>query len=186
METLIETKSEPEVDYLCPKSHRVHGDNIEWRKTSNGTPYPGCKECRNGHRLKYRLKLRATREYNSIGDDSDSSLMEDYLVAEKRSAPWNTLRPRTDAGEIFDEFNEQLKVTEVPCRGRELEFTEYADTRSAYDDENEGRLAPPTRSEARALCAGCPLFDLCGAFARAEKPDYGIWGGVRWQNGRAV
>lgn len=112
--------------------------------------------------------------------------LEEYLGLEKRSVPWNLLRPRAEASAAWDEFNEALKYTDVPCRGREVEFTEYRDPRPTRDDDPEGRLPMPSREHARRLCAGCPLFDACKTFAHLEKPDFGIWGSERWLGSKVV
>ena len=52
---------------------------------------------------------------------------------------------------------------EPKCLGTEELFVDY--------------VSPPTRVEARALCRGCPLLQLCDAAARHRKPAWGVWGG---------
>lgn len=34
----------------------------------------------------------------------------------------------------------------------------------------------------RAVCAACPLFEACAAYARAERPTAGFWAGVLWRD----
>jgi hypothetical protein len=108
------------------------------------------------------------------------------MGAEKKSVPWNLLRPRPEASLAFDEFNEAAKYTDTKCRGRAVEFTEYRDTRPAYVDDNEGRLPMPSAADARKMCAGCDVFELCEAYAELERPDFGIHGGIRWLGGKKL
>lgn len=49
------------------------------------------------------------------------------------------------------------------CVGREDEFVDYEE--------------PPTDEQAAALCASCPVFDLCAAYAKVGHPAWGVWGG---------
>lgn len=188
-----------EVDYRCPKNHRVHGDNVIWRQNGEGKKHPGCRECRRTYRVNYnsrpdiRKRDMIRKEQSRLSTvtpvyDTNGEIIpwETYLGIEKRSVPWNLLRPRAEASPAFDEFNEALKYTAVPCRGRAAEFTEYADPRASFADENEGRAPMPTRSIAAKLCAGCPLADLCKTYAHLDKPDFGIHAGERWVGGKVV
>lgn len=59
---------------------------------------------------------------------------------------------------------EAMKTDDPACWGIDA-FT--AD--SFYDDEERAMLAD--------ICAGCPLVELCRAFAIAEKPAAGFWAG---------
>lgn len=188
-----------EVDYRCSRDHRVYGENVEWRKNGKGKSHPGCRQCRREYVNRYsqrpdvkarakkyeriRPKISTAPAYNSRGEEIP---LEEYLGAEKRSVPWNLLRPRPEASSVFDEFNEALKVTNVPCRGRAAEFTEYSDPRAAYASDNEGRAPMPTKSQATAMCASCPLLELCGDYAAIERPDFGVHAGNRWVNGKVV
>ncbi|WP_425280504.1 WhiB family transcriptional regulator [Leucobacter viscericola] len=42
---------------------------------------------------------------------------------------------------------------------------------------------PPTRVEARALCRGCPLLELCDEAAQTRRPAWGVWGGRVYGSG---
>ena len=53
----------------------------------------------------------------------------------------------------------------LPCFGRYAEFVDY------------GAGDVPTEEEARALCAPCPIIDLCYANARHRGEVWGVWGG---------
>lgn len=196
-----------EIDYFCPASHHVYGENVVWRSKGPNRPrYPGCRECRAIYKADYirredvkaryrqaaaeqRKQKLPVSEYSDIdGESSGVVTAEESLGVEKRSVPWNLLRPRAEASNIFDEFNDALKYTDVPCRGRASEFTEYRDPRPSREDdaEREGRLPMPSHEQARLMCGGCELLSQCDAFARAEKPDFGIWGANRWLNGKVV
>lgn len=84
-----------------------------------------------------------------------------------------------------------------PCYGREDEYALYE---QAHDDdtpdpdgdagevlfvryEEEGL---PTAEEAEAMCAGCPVLALCKEYGDIGKFGSGIWGGVRWVDGKPV
>lgn len=57
------------------------------------------------------------------------------------------------------------------CDGREAEFVGYE--------------LPPSKEEARALCAPCPLLAICKESARLhEAPGWGIKGGIAWYEGK--
>jgi WhiB family redox-sensing transcriptional regulator len=53
--------------------------------------------------------------------------------------------------------------------------------------------AIPQIAAAKAVCAGCPVREACGAFALTTNQEYGIWGGLdeeerreqrrRWRRG---
>lgn len=45
---------------------------------------------------------------------------------------------------------------------------------------------PPDEETAAAMCAPCPLLQLCFDNARRTKPGTGVWGGVAWDLGRQV
>lgn len=45
---------------------------------------------------------------------------------------------------------------------------------------------PPTRAEAKELCEGCPLLDVCRESARRERPAWGVRGGIAWNMGTQI
>ena len=49
------------------------------------------------------------------------------------------------------------------CEGRSAEFVDY--------------VSAPSRAQARVMCAGCPLLELCDEAARHRRPGWGVWGG---------
>ena len=183
-----------EIDYECPTGHRVHGENVLWRSNGKNQRTPTCKKCRSYYRAENRKKnkfnARAAIEKTAVPLQYDSygELIpwEECLGIEKRSAPWNLLRPSFDASAVFDDFHEALLYTDVPCRGREAEFTDYQDPRASLNEDNDGRPPMPGREQARLLCAGCPLIEQCRAYAHADKPDFGVWGGERYLGGKVI
>lgn len=42
-------------------------------------------------------------------------------------------------------------------------------------------LAPHEAERLAAICAECPVFDLCADYARLDKPTAGIWAGQSWK-----
>ena len=188
-----------EVDYYCPKNHHVYGDNIVWRENGKGKKHPGCKECRRKYRQGYFSRDDVRERYSMEAErkalanvapvyDSNGNVIpwETYLGMEKRSVPWNLLRPRAEASAQFDDFNEALKITPVPCRGRADEFTEYTDPRPGRDEEDRIHRPMPGREQARLMCEPCPLLEMCRDYAHADRMEFGIWAGERWLGGKVV
>lgn len=42
----------------------------------------------------------------------------------------------------------------------------------------------PDEATAAAMCAPCPLLDLCRENAKQQLPEHGVWGGIAWVNRR--
>ncbi|MBT2484826.1 MULTISPECIES: WhiB family transcriptional regulator [unclassified Microbacterium] len=42
----------------------------------------------------------------------------------------------------------------------------------------------PDEHTAAAMCAPCPLLELCNINARQQLPEHGVWGGIAWVNRR--
>lgn len=53
-----------------------------------------------------------------------------------------------------------------------------SDRPDEYVDYDEDSI--PSEEEAAAMCAPCPLRDLCLDNARRTQPGWGVWGGVAW------
>jgi WhiB family redox-sensing transcriptional regulator len=80
---------------------------------------------------------------------------------------------------------------------------EHWRTRAACRSEDPDLFFPvgvtgaaiPQIAAAKAVCAGCPVREACGAFAIATNQEYGVWGGLdeeerreqrrRWRRGGA-
>jgi hypothetical protein len=61
----------------------------------------------------------------------------------------------------------------------EMDYTDPAcsnDERFIADDQNADELAP--------ICNACPLFALCDAYARIDRPKAGIWAGKRYRTNK--
>lgn len=88
---------------------------------------------------------------------------------------FNHLLPKRKTQEKLDALqevvNEDNKLTtpERNCFGLSAKFTNYDDPRNLYN--------PPTDEEAVSMCSGCPLLKLCGDYATAAKPEWGVWAG---------
>jgi hypothetical protein len=65
--------------------------------------------------------------------------------------------------DAWDALNEALEDCAPPCAGRAL-FT--AD-----------QLSDEERADCASICANCPVADLCGAYATADKVTSGFWAG---------
>jgi len=53
------------------------------------------------------------------------------------------------------------------------------------NDAADGEPFPePSAVEAVMMCAGCPVVEACFAYAKESKQSYGIWGGVKFRNGK--
>ena len=82
--------------------------------------------------------------------------------------------PKRGAKMVKAEFQQMLREASVngwqPRCYRQPEL--YADW-----------LKAPSAEDAAELCAGCPLFDLCGEEARLTRPAWGIRAGVAWVYG---
>jgi len=58
------------------------------------------------------------------------------------------------------------------CLDRQAEFSDYEES--------------PDEPTARAMCVDCPLLAVCLESAMQSKPDWGVWGGIAWDQGRQV
>ena len=56
------------------------------------------------------------------------------------------------------------------CVGKSAQYTEFT--------------TPPDADAAEAMCAPCPLREMCFENARRTKAKWGVWGGVAWVGGR--
>jgi len=77
---------------------------------------------------------------------------------------------RPSAKKQWDAFQNAMRDLEFSgidwnCKDRWNEF-------ALYSDENA-----PTAQQAQEMCAGCPLLELCDAYATAQREIDGVWGG---------
>lgn len=64
-----------------------------------------------------------------------------------------------------------------PCVNNSIIYTP-SNTKSDFYT-SEWASSNLTKEEAQALCAPCPLIEMCRDYAVAAKEPYGIWGGTR-------
>lgn len=75
----------------------------------------------------------------------------------------DALRPAPGTG---DALNALRSAPETPnCKDREDEFID--------------NVAPD--ADAEAMCAGCPLLQLCRTYGELANPPVGIWGGKNYE-----
>ena len=60
-------------------------------------------------------------------------------------------------------YQMHVRGIDPKCLGHEEEYIDYQ--------------RPPSAAQARAMCAGCPLFDLCDESVRLHPPSWGVWAG---------
>lgn len=138
----------------------------------------------------FSARLRSLSEKQCLVTDVDE--LRERTVAEIWEAvntvpkddhkkPWNYLQVTDEAQTPWSAFNAALKLASVKtsapqpkCANRSAEFSDY-------DEETL-----PTAEEAARLCAGCDLFALCEAYAKAEKPAWGVHAGEVYVQGKVV
>lgn len=59
----------------------------------------------------------------------------------------------------------------------------WVDYGNGYADEKEA-FPEPSAVEAIMMCGGCPVIESCFAYAKVSKQSHGVWGGVKFRNGR--
>lgn len=90
-------------------------------------------------------------------------------------------RPDPDSPRLFDQA---LDHTRPKCDGDER-FTDWETPNMDADDETP-MPPPPSPQEARLMCEGCPLFDLCLQASIVKRPYHGVYAGQRFENGRRL
>lgn len=185
---------------VCLRGHELTGDTIGWREGKRpGDKYILCMECKRARGAKYDLSAagrvravgtraryqanqnRARLEAAIMAEDSEALLVSKAMKYQNsRVAPHNYLAAK--APEEFKGLNDELDVSRGLCFGR-TEWTDYDDPR--FPDESTGRDMP-TSAEAEAMCAGCPVLDMCRAWAGREKPAWGVHSGDVWVDSKIV
>jgi hypothetical protein len=100
---------------------------------------------------------------------------------DKKTAVQKVLGVRKEAAPAWERMGEYMESHRTPCFERPEDFIDYDDPR--YPEEATGRPLP-SAFEARLLCAGCPLLEMCDEFAARNREDFGIWGGKRYVGGK--
>lgn len=82
------------------------------------------------------------------------------------------------AEELLIELNYALAKLDggAPCEGRDLLFF----------PEGHESIQKAATLEAKLICRGCPLKIMCGAYALASDQEFGIWGGLSYEERRAI
>lgn len=95
------------------------------------------------------LRLRAQRQSRDAGGLAD---------------PPSPYRPEdlvlTNA---IDEFSHALTLLDAKCKGAPSLYMDW--------------VSPPSATEAKAMCAGCPFLQACANYAVAAQEQHGVWGG---------
>lgn len=143
------------------------------RKEARRRQSPGFREKHNEYVRLYRARKRAKAAPE--GDD---------LVAkydDKKTAVHKVLGVRPEAAKSWEKLNKFFDENRTACFESPDKFSDFDDPR--YPEEGVGRKFP-TAFEARILCSGCPVLELCGKFAAQNKEDFGVWGGKRYVGGK--
>ncbi len=104
-------------------------------------------------------------------------------------------------GNCTDPIDKEVNVMSAPTRVRPArrirdtaEWTSVEDAIAAgvslpcqvADPDLFFAETPPEVERAKALCAVCPIRDLCLATARARREPWGVWGGEWFASGEAI
>lgn len=81
-------------------------------------------------------------------------------------------RPFKPYSDALTRANDDERAPQPLCIGRSAEFVDYP-VGSHPDEET-----------AAAMCAGCPLLEVCNLNARQQLPEHGVWGGIAWVDRR--
>lgn len=139
----------------------MSGDNVLWESAGRkGDPDKKRKRCRACRKDK-RLEAREAAEKDHLPGSS----------AGRRRNP-DGMVIRTNVDRAKDAFEYALEHVKAACRGNPEPFMDW---------EIEDAPSPAT---AEALCADCPLLQLCREAAWADPPPIGVWGGQVWLDGQ--
>ena len=101
--------------------------------------------------------------------------IEVVLAVEKKN-PLRHLNVKKEAVSAWGKFDAALTLASQT--GKRL--PKCGGKAGLYSDYGDGSV--PTTAEAEALCAGCPLLNLCDGFANADNPAWGVWAGRVYGN----
>lgn len=74
----------------------------------------------------------------------------------------------TRASDAYAALIRAVETTCPPCRGDDRYLSDHG----------------PIPEDMAAMCATCPVMDLCCAYALADRPQAGVWAGERWDKPR--
>lgn len=174
----------------------------EWRRKSLGQKPkrlscghgPGliareCSVCRSRYNKKYNDKKRKERQKFAedtarLAERENQEALLAHKNDDKKTAPWNLLKPRQEAMPTWLEFQDRLDEGRTPCFENPERFSDFNDPRYPEDRLEQGGNPFPTAQEAEALCEECPLLNICLEFALKQREDFGVYGGKRIVGGR--
>jgi hypothetical protein len=139
----------------CRNGHLRTPENTMYENLRNGKKRRRCRVCRN---------LRNRRS----GGDSDAIIIGSTELVDNTVYDMSSLT--IDQRLAVVEFDKAKKKVDTKCRTRPRDFVDWEASKDYVSEV-------PTPEYAASLCAGCPLFNLCGASAEAQKPAWGVWGG---------
>lgn len=102
------------------------------------------------------------------------------LAKDDSKKPWSYLRVKPVAENAWTQFNDALEE----ARTSGVNVPKCENNPTVYSDYDEEEM--PSAFEARMACNDCPLLILCGEYAKADKPAWGVWAGKRWAYGQVV
>lgn len=109
--------------------------------------------------------------------------VEEMVAADKKN-PLKHLHVKPGAERAWDRFNKALSDAAnaaTPEERRKHPLPNCHGKPELYSDYDDDSI--PTEEEAYALCFGCPLIELCAAFAEEEQPAWGVWAGEVFGSG---
>lgn len=168
----------------CKNGHEYNEENTRYAKDRRV-----CRVCKREQKARDRRDPEVgarRREYDRLWRQSvrGNGLEGNRDVArydDKKTAVQRILAPKPEAMPTWERMWEHMDANRTPCFERPEDFIDYDDPR--YPDEATGRPMP-TAFEARQMCAPCPLLELCGKFAAQNKEAAGVWGGMRFIDGK--
>ena len=98
-------------------------------------------------------------------------------MAKKDDGLFNGWSMNPDATEAFKDLNDDLGVEKGLCVG--VTPSPWVD----YGDEDDP-FTEPSAVEAVMMCSGCPVVESCFIYAKQSKQVHGVWGGVKFRNGK--
>lgn len=103
---------------------------------------------------------------------------------------------------FVDQFRAALRAdTERPCHQHEDDSpNRWYDWHSDPEVREDYETDMPTKAEAESMCAGCSFYEIikidsygkkraetpCYDYARATRQTHGVWGGVRFEDGKVI
>jgi hypothetical protein len=70
-----------------------------------------------------------------------------------------------EQAKVEQQFSDAWDKTPGNCESNPQPWVDYPDR------------SPPQPLEARYMCSGCPVLDMCAAYAKVLEPTHGVWAG---------